>query len=116
MDRFWKLLEQSTIISGTLALVIVGAVVYLAVTGQVIPDLLGQALLIVISFFFGTKVGTITERDAQSREIVELRRRFDDGRNQGYSESEAKSVGTNGPGYRGLHGVGRDGQRRDRLN
>jgi hypothetical protein len=106
MERFWKLLEQSTIISGTLALVIVGAVVYLAVTGQVIPDLLGQALLIVISFFFGTKVGTITTQDSINREINSLREEFNYGRHQGYGESEAKQNGANGPDSGRVHGVG----------
>lgn len=81
MERFWKLLEQSTIISGLIALTIVGAVVYLAVSGQPVPDLLGQALLIVISFFFGTKVGTITERDQMQREMKEIRRYIKNGWN-----------------------------------
>jgi len=52
---FWKLVEKSTIVSGTLALTVVGAVVYLSVTGQPIPELLGNATLIIIGFFFGAK-------------------------------------------------------------
>lgn len=81
MDRFWKLLEQSTIISGLIAIAVVACVIYLAATGQVIPDLLGQALLIVLSFFFGTKVGAASERDQQAREIEELKRRVNSGWN-----------------------------------
>lgn len=55
MDRFWTLLEKSTIVSGAIALGVTGAVVYLAVAGLPIPDLLGNVALIIIGFFFGSK-------------------------------------------------------------
>ena len=52
---FWTLLEKSVIVSGLIALGTIGAVVYLSVTGQPIPELLGNASLIIVGFFFGAK-------------------------------------------------------------
>jgi uncharacterized membrane protein YfcA len=57
MEGFWDQFAKSNIISGVMALGLTGAVIYLAVTGQPIPDLLGAALTSIIGFFFGTKVG-----------------------------------------------------------
>ena len=56
MDKFWKILEQSVIVSGLIALALVGTACYLALTGQPIPDYLGIALGTVVGFFFGAKV------------------------------------------------------------
>jgi hypothetical protein len=50
------MLEKSTLVSGLIALGVVGAIIYLSITGQVIPDLLGNSALIIIGFFFGSKV------------------------------------------------------------
>jgi hypothetical protein len=54
---FWTLLRESTIVSGLIALSTVGALVYLSVIGQAIPDALQMVVIAVVSFFFGTKVG-----------------------------------------------------------
>lgn len=56
MTKFWELLEKSTIVSGFIALAIVGGVVYLSIIGSEIPDLLGNSMLIIVGFFFGSKV------------------------------------------------------------
>lgn len=56
MSRFFDLLEESVVMSGVIALSCVGAVVYLACTGQPIPDLLANITLTVVAFFFGGKV------------------------------------------------------------
>ena len=55
MVKFWELLEKSVIVSGMIALGVLGAVIYMAVTGQEIPELLGNAALIIVGFFFGAK-------------------------------------------------------------
>jgi len=55
MERFWDLAEKSTIVSGFIAIGITAAIIYLAVAGQPIPDLLGNSALIIIGFFFGSK-------------------------------------------------------------
>lgn len=62
MNRFFDLLEQSTLISGIIALGLVGTSCYLAITGQPIPDMLAAATMAVVGFFFGAK----TEKSATS--------------------------------------------------
>jgi len=62
MSKFWSLLEESVIVSGIIALGCVGAVIYLAVVGKPIPDVLVNICMIVVGFFFGGKV-----QQAQSR-------------------------------------------------
>jgi len=56
MDKFLDLLAESVIVSGIIALACIGAVVYLAVVGQPIPDVLVNICMIVVGFFFGGKV------------------------------------------------------------
>lgn len=46
---------ESTIIQGVVTLILIGAIVYLAVTGQTIPEVLVNAAMIVIGFWFGSK-------------------------------------------------------------
>jgi hypothetical protein len=66
MAKFWELLEESVLVSGTIALSCVGSVVYLACSGKPIPDILVNITMIVVGFFFGGKVqqaqGVIAER------------------------------------------------------
>ena len=63
---FWEWLSeqfsQSTIISGVLALLIWVAVVYLAVAGMEIPEILYAGGMAVIGFFFGAKRGEMEGR------------------------------------------------------
>lgn len=56
MDRFWDLLQESVVVSGLVALVLVGTCCYLWVKGQPVPELLEAALMMVLGFFFGVKV------------------------------------------------------------
>jgi len=49
--------EQSSIISGILALAIWGAIIFLAVTQAPVPEILYYGGSTVIGFFFGAKVG-----------------------------------------------------------
>jgi len=53
--NFWTLLEQSTITSGLIALVLVGTACYLSAMGQEIPEPLTIALGVVVGFFFSDK-------------------------------------------------------------
>ena len=55
MDKFWELLAESVIVQGTVTLMLVGGCIYLAVTGQEIPELLGSATMLALGFYFGTK-------------------------------------------------------------
>lgn len=63
MNRFWDLLANSTITQTVLSTVLVGAVVYLAVTGQDVPEILSALAGTAVGFFFGAK----TTQAAQSR-------------------------------------------------
>lgn len=56
MAKFWELMEESVIVSGTIALSCVGSVVYLSCSGKLIPDILVNVTMIVVGFFFGGKV------------------------------------------------------------
>lgn len=53
---FWTLLRDSVIIQGIVTLACVGTIIYLAVTGQPIPELLQTVTTLVIGFWFGSKV------------------------------------------------------------
>ena len=60
MNKFWELYEKNVVISGALAMMLVGATVYLAVTGQLIPDYLGAATATILGYFFGAGKATET--------------------------------------------------------
>ena len=55
MDKFWELLEKSTIVSGLVAVMVMGTICYLTATGQEVPELLGTLGLAILAFFFGAK-------------------------------------------------------------
>lgn len=50
-------LLESTIIQGTVTLILVITVAYMSVQGVEIPPLLNNALMAVIGFWFGSKAG-----------------------------------------------------------
>jgi len=65
MDKFWELLEKSTIVSGVVTVMLVGSCVYLWVTKQPVPDLLATALTIVLAYFFADKAAAAKARRAR---------------------------------------------------
>jgi len=65
VERFWQLLEKSTITSGALAVMLVGSMCYLAIIGQPIPDLLTVSTSTILGFFFGSKVERSYRANAQ---------------------------------------------------
>ena len=56
MQKFWDLLAESVIVQGIITVLIVGADVYLIVTGQPVPELLSNLTGIVVGFYFGSKL------------------------------------------------------------
>ena len=66
MGKFWDLLDKSTLVSGIIALALVGTCCYLWATGQPVPDLLASVLSVVIGFFFGAK----TQKAINARSVV----------------------------------------------
>lgn len=61
-SRFWDEFGKSNIISGLLALALWSAIIFLSVTGGPIPEVLVGGGLTVIAFFFGSKVGSESEK------------------------------------------------------
>jgi uncharacterized membrane protein len=56
MDKFWELLQTSVIVQALITLAVVGATVYLVVSGKPIPDQLRDLTGLVIGFYFGSKL------------------------------------------------------------
>lgn len=56
MSKFWDLFASSVIVSSLIAVSCVGCMLYLAVIGKPIPDIVVNVTMIVIGFFFGGKV------------------------------------------------------------
>ena len=56
MDKFWSLLKESVILQALLTLGIWGAVIYLVVVGQPVPEILSMAANLVLGFYFGSKL------------------------------------------------------------
>jgi len=65
VNEFWELLKESVILQGILAISFAGAVLYLAVTGQPIPEILSNVLALIIGFYFGSKVENARARKAR---------------------------------------------------
>ena len=55
MSEFWTALKESIITQSILTLVIWAAVIYLACTGQSIPEILGVGAGTILGFWFGSK-------------------------------------------------------------
>ena len=56
MHTFWSLLRESVILQAVLTLGIWGAVVYLIVTNQPVPEILSMSANLVLGFYFGSKL------------------------------------------------------------
>ena len=56
MDKFWELLGQSVIFQGLLVTGLAGVACYLWATGQPVPEMLSNLLMVIVGFFFGAKV------------------------------------------------------------
>jgi len=54
MDKVWDFI-QNGLIQGVLGLITVGAIVYLAIVGQPIPEALAGTAGVVVGFYFGGK-------------------------------------------------------------
>ena len=61
-DRFWDEFNKSTIVSGFLAVIVWVGILYLATTGQPIPDALAAGGSLILGYFFGARSGQQAER------------------------------------------------------
>lgn len=71
MATFWRLLEESVITQALTTLLLIGAVIYLVVAGQPIPEALFGLASMAMGFYFGSK-GQLTGRQAAKAAIQEL--------------------------------------------
>jgi len=55
MTKFWELLEESVLIQGTMAIGLLATIIYLAVQGREVPDILTNGFLLILGFYFGSK-------------------------------------------------------------
>lgn len=62
MERFWTLLQESVIVQAVITLALVATTCYLVATSQAVPDLLRDALMIVLGFYFGSKSQQLINR------------------------------------------------------
>jgi len=56
MAKFWELLQESVIVQALITLALVITTCYLVATGQDVPELLSTAMMLVLGFYFGSKV------------------------------------------------------------
>ena len=61
-ELFWSEFNKSTIVSGILALAVWGCVIYLAIAGIPVPEVLGAGGGLILGYFFGARSGAQTER------------------------------------------------------
>lgn len=74
MKIFWELFRESVILQAVLTVGIWGAMIYLVLTSQVIPDIMSQAAYLVLGYYFGSKLSmakgtTIITSDRRKDEI-----------------------------------------------
>ena len=58
MDGLIGLLRESHLIQGTLAVLCAGAIVYCVVNNLPVPEVLSNAFLLILGFYFGSKAMT----------------------------------------------------------
>lgn len=59
MNTLIDLLKTSVLTQGLITLAVLGLVVYLTLTGQPISDQIWNLTVLVIGFYFGSKVGIV---------------------------------------------------------
>lgn len=59
MPNFWSLLKESVIIQGVLTLGLWGAIIFLAVTGAEVPEILTTGGVAILGFWFGSKTASV---------------------------------------------------------
>jgi len=81
-EKFWDAFGKSTIVSGALALLVWGTILYLAIAQIQIPEVLGAGGALILGFFFGSRSGQQTERiqaaNALNKYVTEQEARYAD--------------------------------------
>ena len=58
MSNFWELFKSSVIVQAIIALVLLITICYMYANGQDVPEQLFGAFMLVLGFYFGSKVQT----------------------------------------------------------
>ena len=72
-ERFWDAMNKSIVVSSVLALLVCLAIVYLAIMGREVPEVLTLGFGTILGFFFGARSGQQTERIQASNAIIRAR-------------------------------------------
>lgn len=67
MQKFWELLERSTILQAVLTLLCAGTVCYMYLTGQEVPDSLVNIVMLIVGYYFGAKTVSEASRFASGK-------------------------------------------------
>lgn len=57
MAKFWELMQQSVITQAVITIMVIGVWVVLLIMGKPVPELVNTMVALVVSFFFGSKLG-----------------------------------------------------------
>jgi hypothetical protein len=55
MSKFLDLLAESVVIQALLAIGLLGGILYLIIAGRQVPDILMNAFMVILGYYFGTK-------------------------------------------------------------
>jgi len=57
MTKFWELMSESVITQALITVMVLGVWIAMLIIGKPIPELLNTLVAVVVSFFFGSKMG-----------------------------------------------------------
>ena len=66
MDKFLELLEESVLIQATMALGLLGTIIYLVVNKMPVPEILTNGFLLILGFYFGSKTAVEARKTAET--------------------------------------------------
>jgi hypothetical protein len=55
MTKFWELLEESVIVQGLMTVGVWAAIIYMAICGKPVPEILTAGGMGILGFWFGSK-------------------------------------------------------------
>jgi len=56
MAKFWELVQQSIIVQSIITLELITAVIFMFAIGRDVPDALVNMTMLILGFWFGTKI------------------------------------------------------------
>lgn len=65
METLLELIQNGTLIQGSVTIMLCAADIYLVIQGITIPDLLGNSTLLVLGFWFGAQSKQLTNKGAK---------------------------------------------------